>query len=120
MQSRDKDDIVIRLQFIRSLAFKLPVRIVDQHEYSSSPISVSETAFISIVVAVTYTVSSKTNISFRGSFMRFSQSHRIRKATVDGCPSPCAAGTETLCFRLSEKSISRPPLLQVSRCEIWV
>lgn len=34
----------------------------------------------------------------------------MRYATVDGVPSGCLAGTEILCFLLSEKSISRPPL----------
>ena len=66
----------------------------------------------------TYTVSSRTKSSFLGSFIRFLQSHFIRKATLAGCCSSFTAGIEILCFLVSEKSISRPPLLILRVCSL--
>lgn len=63
-----------------------------------------------VLLVVAYTVSSRTNISLRGSFMRLSHSHWIRNAMVAGCPWASLAGIEILCLRWSEKSSSRPPL----------
>lgn len=57
-----------------------------------------------------YIASSRTNISFLGSFIRLSQSQRIRNATLEGFCDSSVAGRERVCFRWSEKSISRPPL----------
>lgn len=50
-------------------------------------------------------------MSFRGSFMRFSHSHSMRKPTLDGdLVDGFMAGNEILCFLWLEKSISSPPL----------
>lgn len=131
MQSRDKDNIISRLHFIFLLAFQLPIRVVDENQNSRPPASFSVRLFLyylpmqviedsfcgwifnpSIVclLVVAYTVSSRTNISLRGSFMRLSHSHWIRNAMVAGCPWASLAGIEILCLRWSEKSSSRPPL----------
>lgn len=58
-----------------------------------------------------YTVSSRTNMSFLGSFMRLSHSQLMRKATLEGWPElESTDGREILCLRSFEKRSSRPPL----------
>ena len=114
MQCRHKHNIIALLQLVCCLAFEFPVRIVNEHEHARSTVEYQLMFSTAITATGSYTESSSTNISFRGSFIRFSQSQSMRKPTVAGFSSSCVAGMAILCFRLFEKSISRPPLIHIS------
>jgi hypothetical protein len=76
-------------------------------------VSVSERPLAGVLVR-TYTVSSRTNISFLGSFMTLSHRYLTRKATFDGTPDSSLLGIERLYFFWLSNSNSSPPLRGVS------
>lgn len=61
-------------------------------------------------VATTYTVSSRTNKSFLGSFIVLLQRYLTRNATFAASPFSSLAGRAISCLRWLENSISKPPL----------
>jgi len=115
------------------LAFEFPVGVVDEDQDSwpsalqeslgsarfsltTQVLLASPRSPVMIGIIFTYTVPSRTNMSCRGSFIRFLHSQSMRKPTLTGeFVAGSVDGRATLWDLWEEKRSSRPPLENVIR-----